>query len=223
MSTSDAECPCSLFYLCGPLSNACAAVNCIGQGTAAHPIKIYNGSSDEVVSTNLDPSLRQSSPALCNGIPGPFFNNTTALPGLIPVPPSTIHNAATGAAPAANIPFPEINELGIPPAYASAAAPCPFPAPVFPTPRQLPVIPPVSELALHLYIRYATGRAQVEDEHLRAFRSPSPILVSDIPERCEPFSTYFSSFFFCFYLDCLLTEKLFLTNIIIIIIFRYPG
>ena len=145
-----------------------------------------------MASTNINPSLRHSSPAPGVAISTHFFNNTTTPPELVPIRPDASNNTATGAAPAAEIPVPEINELGVPPAYASAAAPCPFPAPVFPTPRQLPVIPPVSELALHSYIRYATGRPQVDNAHLRAFCSPLPILVSDISERREAPSTCLS-------------------------------
>jgi hypothetical protein len=81
----------------------------------------------------------------------------------------------------AGIPVPALNKPKIPPAYNAAPALLPFPAPVFPTPRQLPVIPLVSDLVLHSYIHYATGQPQVEDDHLRASKSPLPILVSDIP------------------------------------------
>jgi hypothetical protein len=129
----------------------------------------------------------------------PFLNNPTALPGLIPTQADANNNPPTDAAPVANIPVPEINEPEIPSAYNTVPVPRPFPAPVFPIPRQLPVIPSVLELALHSYIRYATGQPQVKDKHLRAFRSPLPILVSDIPERREPPSMYLIFFFhLCF-------------------------
>ncbi|PLW32473.1 hypothetical protein PCANC_18648 [Puccinia coronata f. sp. avenae] len=223
MSNGDVAYSNRFFHLCVPLlqvsppvpDHDCIVINCIGQGSAKQPIKIYNSSSDEVASTALiDPSLRHASPAPGNRIPTtlPFLNNPTALPGLIPTQPDANNNPPTDAAPVANIPVPEINKPEIPPAYNTVPVPCPFPAPVilsktwclvppfrlhseehspllqpvFPTPRQLPVIPSVSELVLHSYIRYATGQPQVKDKHLRAFRLPLPIYVSDISERREP-------------------------------------
>jgi hypothetical protein len=122
----------------------------------------------------VNPSSRTTAPTNAAAL---FFDQA-APPGLVPTQP---------AAPVeVDIPLPVLNDPGAPPAYATAPAPRPFPAPVFPTPSQLPAIPPVSDLALHSYICYATGQPQIEDGHLRAFRSPSPILVSDVPERRKP-------------------------------------
>jgi hypothetical protein len=164
-------------------SNEAPFINCIGSGGPDHPIEIFDGNSDEVAPTDLiDPSLRTSSinsntRIPTPGIPSPIIRQT-APPGLIPTQP------APAVEP--DIPVPALNEPEIPPAYDAASAPRPFPAPVFPTPSHFSAIPPVSDLALQSYIRYATGQPQVEDSHLRAYKSPSPILVSDIPERREP-------------------------------------
>jgi hypothetical protein len=165
-------------------SHDCTLFNCVGQGSADQPIEIYDGSSDEVPTTVLiDPSLRDSPVNPSSGTTAPtnsaaLFFDQVAPPGLVPTQP---------AAPVeTDIPVPNLSTSTAPPAYAAAPVPRPFPAPVFPTPNQLPIIPPVSDLALQSYIRYATGRPQVEDGHLRTFRSPSPILVSDVPERRDP-------------------------------------
>ncbi|PLW53990.1 hypothetical protein PCANC_06862 [Puccinia coronata f. sp. avenae] len=164
-------------------SNEAPFINCIGSGAPDHPIEIFDGSSDEVAPTDLiDPSLRTSSinsnaRIPTPGIPSPPIRQA-APPGLIPTQPPT--------AVEVDIPVPVLNDPGAPPIYAAVTAPRSFPAPIFPTPSQLPAIPPVSNLALQSYIRYATGQPQVEDGHLRAYKSPSPILVSDIPERREP-------------------------------------
>ncbi|PLW29920.1 hypothetical protein PCASD_19051 [Puccinia coronata f. sp. avenae] len=181
---------CKFLLACLPpplISNDHIYVNNLEPGCANAPIKIYDGNSDEAVSTVcIDPSLRRDSPDLGAGIPTPGLCNhatapvnQTAPPGLIPTQPPPVVEP--------DIPVPHVlNKPGAPPAYAAAPVPRPSPAPVFPNPSQLPAIPPVSNLALQSYIRYATGQPQVEDSHLRAYKSPSPILVSDIPERREP-------------------------------------
>ncbi|PLW36644.1 hypothetical protein PCASD_14141 [Puccinia coronata f. sp. avenae] len=190
MSNGEVEYRNRFFYLRVPprvpsppiANNDVITINSIGSGGPNEPIEIYDGSSEAASTNHLDPSLRHASingdaRIPTPGIPSPIIRQT-APPGLIPTQP------APAVEP--DIPVPALNEPEIPPAYDAASAPRPFPAPVFPTPRQLPVIPSVSDLALHSYIRYATGQPQVDDDHLRAFKSPSPVLVSDIPERREP-------------------------------------
>jgi hypothetical protein len=161
-------------------------INTPGSGAPNNPIEIYDGSSDEAAPTDcIDPSLRHNSPDLGARIPTPGLSDHATNPVVRPAPPGLI---PTQPAPVVepDILVPALNEPGAPPAFAAPPAPRPFPAPVFPTPSHLPAIPPVSDLALQSYIRYATGQPQVEDSHLRAYKSPSPILVSDIPERREP-------------------------------------
>jgi hypothetical protein len=167
-------------------SNDCIYINGLEPGCANAPIEIYNGNSDEAASTDcIDPSLRRDSLDLGARIPTPSLSNHATAPVVQTTPPELIPTQ-----PALNIepdiPVPALNDPGAPPAYAAVTAPRPFPAPIFPTPSQLPAIPPVSDLALQSYIRYATGQPQVEDSHLHAYKSPLPILVSDIPERREP-------------------------------------
>ena len=152
-------------------------INPLGLGGPNDPIEIFDCSSEDASSIPIDSSLRKSSVTSSARIPtptgaAPFLNDQNAPAGLNP-----------------DIPVPPLNNPTNPPAYNAIPVPRPFPASVFPTPHQLPIIPSVSELALHSYIRYATGRPQVHDDHLCAFRSPLPILVSDIPERREAPST----------------------------------
>lgn len=201
MSNGEVEYRGQFFYLWVPprvpsppiAQNDPIVINTPGSGAPNNPIKIYDGSSDEAAPTDcIDPSLRNTSPDLGARIPTPGLSNHATVPVVQPAPPGLIPTQPTPNIEP-DIPVPALNELGAPPAYAAAPVTRPFPAPVFLTPSQLPAIPPVSDLALQSYIRYATGQPQVEDGHLRAYKSPSPILVSDIPERREPPGQWFKT------------------------------
>jgi hypothetical protein len=113
MSNGEVEYQGRFFYLRVPprqvsppvLNNDSVVVNYIGPGSANQPIEIYDGSSDEVASTDLiDPSLCHASPAPGDRIPTPgsFLNNPTAPPGIIPTQP------APNIEP--NIPVPALNK-----------------------------------------------------------------------------------------------------------------
>jgi hypothetical protein len=57
------------------------------------------------------------------------------------------------------------------------------PESLMPPRRPVPIIPPIAELALGSYMRYATGCPPVRDRFLDAFGPPLPISADDIPNR----------------------------------------